>query len=56
MPSKKTPQTPKHPTEMTTDEAIRHLFHPKVVEHAKRHAREAERPKRKGDPKSMTED
>jgi hypothetical protein len=54
MPSKK-PQAPKQPTEMTTDEAIRHLFHPDVVEHAKRHAREAEEPKRKADPKSMHE-
>ena len=36
---------------MTTDEAIKHLFHPDVVEHAKRHAREAESPK-KPDPKS----
>jgi hypothetical protein len=34
---------PKKPHEMTTDEAVRDLFHPKVVEHAKRHAREAEK-------------
>lgn len=54
MPSKK-PQAPKEPTEMTTDEAIRHLFHPEVVEHAKRHAREAEKPKAKRDSKSMPE-
>ena len=25
----------KHPRDMTTDEAIRHLFHPKVVKHVK---------------------
>ena len=25
----------KHPRDMTNDEAIKHLFHPKVVEHVK---------------------
>jgi precorrin-6B methylase 1 len=30
----------KHPKEMTTDEAIRHLFHPKVVKGMKRHVKE----------------
>jgi len=25
----------KHPREMTTDEAVQHLFHPKVIEHIK---------------------
>jgi len=25
----------KHPKDMTNDEAIRHLFHPKVVKHVK---------------------
>jgi hypothetical protein len=25
----------KHPREMTTEEAVQHLFHPKVVEHLK---------------------
>jgi hypothetical protein len=25
----------KHPRDMTNEEAIRHLFHPKVVEHVK---------------------
>ena len=52
MPSQK---IPKKPHELTTEEAIAQLFHPKVVEHAKRHAREAERPKGKADPKSMPE-
>jgi hypothetical protein len=27
----------KHPKDMTTEEAIKHLFHPKVVEHVKKH-------------------
>jgi hypothetical protein len=25
----------KHPKDMTTDEALHHIFHPKVVEHVK---------------------
>jgi len=25
----------KHPRKMTTDEAVKHLFHPEVVEHLK---------------------
>ncbi len=29
---------------MTSEEAIADLFHPKVVEHAKRNVREADRP------------
>jgi len=28
----------KHPKEMTTEEAIRHVFHPKIVKHLKREA------------------
>ena len=27
----------KHPREMTTEEAMRYLFHPKVVKHVKKH-------------------
>ena len=27
----------KHPKDMTTDEAVKHLFHPKVVKHVKKH-------------------
>jgi hypothetical protein len=34
MPKKK----PKHPREMTTHEAMRHLFHPHVIEHVKKAA------------------
>ena len=29
------PSKVKHPREMTTDEAVKHLFHPKVVQHLK---------------------
>jgi len=29
-------QSPKHPRHMTTEEAVSHLFHPKVVEHIKK--------------------
>jgi hypothetical protein len=32
----------KDPAKMTSEELVRHLFHPKVVEHAKKIAREAE--------------
>jgi len=27
----------KHPKEMTTDELAKHVFHPKVLAHAKKH-------------------
>jgi len=39
----------KHPKDMTTDELAKHVFHPKVLAHAKKHVRElnAEKPKRK---------
>jgi len=31
------PKKKKHPKDMTNDEAIRHLFHPKAVKHIKKH-------------------
>jgi hypothetical protein len=31
------PKKEKHPKDMTTDEAAKHLFHPKVIEHVKKH-------------------
>jgi len=31
----------KHPKEMTTEEAIKHLFHPKVIKHLKKEAESA---------------
>jgi hypothetical protein len=51
-------QTPKKPNEMTSDEAIRELFHPKVVEHAQGHVREADAKKAPVPPrkKSMSGD
>jgi hypothetical protein len=39
--------------ELTTDEAVKKLFHPKVVEHAKKHAREAESKGPKSERSSM---
>ncbi len=39
------PKTKKHAKHMTTDEAVAHLFHPKVVKHAKEHAAQTEKPK-----------
>jgi endonuclease III-like uncharacterized protein len=38
---------------MTSDEAIRELFHPEIVEHAKRHVREADEKRSKPSKKSM---
>ena len=29
----------KHPKDMTTEEAVKHLFHPKVVKHLKKAAK-----------------
>jgi NAD-dependent SIR2 family protein deacetylase len=53
-------QNSKKPRELTTEEAIRRLFPPKVIEHAKERASEADRvlPRRKHRPKkkSMSED
>jgi len=40
MPKKK---AKKHPREMTTDEAMRHLFHPNVVKHVKHAAHHGHR-------------
>ncbi len=42
------PKKQKHPKDMTADEAIAHVFHPKAVEHLKEHIAklEAEKPKR----------
>jgi hypothetical protein len=39
---------PKHPRDMTADEVIAHVFHPKAVKHVKEHLAklEAEKPKR----------
>lgn len=30
----------KHPKDMTSDELAKHVFHPKVLEHAKKHVKE----------------
>jgi hypothetical protein len=29
----------KHPKDMTTDEAIAHVFHPKALEHLRKHVK-----------------
>ena len=31
------PKKKKHPKDMTNDEALKHLFHPKAVKHIKEH-------------------
>jgi len=33
------PKKKKHPSKMTNDEALKHLWHPKAVKHIKRHVR-----------------
>ena len=38
---------PKHPRDMTNDEAIKHLFHPEVVKHVKGVVKDANAPKAK---------
>jgi len=35
----------KHPRDMTNDEAIKHLFHPKIVKHVKSEVAKANTPK-----------
>jgi hypothetical protein len=45
---KKSKAPKKHPKDMTTDEAIQHLFHPKVVKRAKEHAHGSQPRKKKG--------
>ena len=37
----------KHPRHMTTEEAVNHLFHPKVVEHIKKEKDAEPKPKKK---------
>ncbi|HTU47893.1 MAG TPA: hypothetical protein VMF91_22735 [Bryobacteraceae bacterium] len=36
---------PKHPKDMTTEEAVKHLFHADVIEHAKKKAAEPKKPR-----------
>ncbi len=43
------PKKKKHPKDMTSDELLKHLFHPKVVKHVKKHVAEVNRkPMKKG--------
>jgi hypothetical protein len=37
------PKKKKHPKDMTSDELLKHLFHPKVVKHVKKHVAAANR-------------
>jgi hypothetical protein len=46
MPAKK----PKHPKQMTTEEAAKHLFHPQVVQHVKKTVRRERSHKKKSTP------
>lgn len=44
------PRKKKHPRKMTTEEAAKHLFHPKIHKHLKKLLREqdAKKPMKKG--------
>lgn len=42
----------KQPKEMTTDEAIAHVFHPKALEHLKEHMDKLSECKKKSDDKT----
>jgi hypothetical protein len=35
----------KHPKDMTTDEALKHIFHPKIVQHVKQIVKHHNAPK-----------
>jgi hypothetical protein len=37
----------KHPKDMTADEAIAHVFHPKVAEHLRKHVKKLSEKKEK---------
>jgi len=42
------PRKKKHPMEMTDEEALKHIFHPKIAKAVKRHLKKQEaNPKRK---------
>jgi len=43
------PKKKKHPSEMTDEEALKHIFHPKIVKAVKRHVegQKQEQPNRK---------
>jgi hypothetical protein len=45
-----TPKPPKHPKKMKTREAVRHLFHPNVVQHIEKavHGEKKPRPTKTG--------
>jgi hypothetical protein len=40
----KAPKSKKHPKDMTSDEAINHVFHPKIVNHLKTKVEELNKP------------
>lgn len=42
----------KHPKDMTTDEAISHVFHPNALKHLKKHVENISTKKKKGDKES----
>ncbi len=47
------PKKNKHPKDMSTDEAIAHVFHQKALKHLKKHVRDLDAEK-SGHPKKST--
>ena len=50
MPKKKPAEPEKHPRDMTTEEALDHLFHPKIAKAARKEAGKADKPDGKRKP------
>jgi len=49
MTTPKKTKSKKHPKDMTTEEAIKHIFHPKIVKHLKTHVvKESHKPTKAG--------
>jgi hypothetical protein len=49
------PKKPKHPKDMTSDEVMAHVFHPKVVKHLRAHVAELDAAKPNGPRKRQSE-
>lgn len=48
------PRRKKHPSEMTTDELARHLFHPEVLKAVKQELEKHDQPRSKRPPKKQS--
>jgi hypothetical protein len=48
------PKKEKHPKDMTTDEAIAHVFHPDALKHIKKHVKELDAKQARRSPKKSS--